>query len=169
MLIKVKIRPQETLPFPGICVYCARPAAERMEVRRRIGRVTRMVETPLCLDCHRELHRLSALEARLQTIGRLAAGGALLLTLAVALLLIPAAMSFGLRLLLALLAGLIMAEGVALWFRRLALNVATPEKKAIREAAAIPHFSWRATTFDFTNETFAARFQQLNQPFLMEL
>ncbi len=168
MLIKVKIRPQEALPFPGICVCCAHPAAERMDVRRRMGRVTRMVEAPLCVDCHRELHRHSAPEKRLQTIGRLATGGALLLTLAVALLLTPARMTFGLRVLLALLAGLIVAEGVVLWFRRLVQNAASPERKAIREAVAISHFSWRATTFDFANETFAARFQQLNQPYLMD-
>lgn len=169
MQVKVKIRPEQSLPFPGICVYCAKPAVKDMALRKRIGRVTRRVAVPVCADCYRELHHLSAQEERIRNVGRLAAGGLLLLVLAVVLLLTPAGLSFLLRLMLALLAGLVAAEGAVLWFRRLARRAASPAKQAILNAAVIVHFSWRATTFDFVNETFAERFKQLNEPYLMEL
>ncbi|MFQ5421098.1 MAG: hypothetical protein ACE5EY_12140 [Anaerolineae bacterium] len=169
MQVKVKIRPQEALPFPGICVHCAQPAAREMEVRRRIGRVTRLIAVPLCSDCQQKLDQQSPQEERLQSLGRIITGVALLVTLALTLLLPPAELTFALRILVALLAGLVVAEVLTWWFRRVVQNAASPEKKAIRQSAAITHFSWRATTFDFVNETFAARFRQLNEPFLMEL
>ena len=92
-----------------------------------------------------------------------------LLGLAITLLLTPAALSFGLRLLIALLVGGGLVAAVLWAFRKPITNAALPEKQAIRQSVAIADFSWRATTFAFENDLFADRFVELNAPRLMEI
>ena len=140
-----------------------------MTLRQRYGRITRIIDIPLCSRCAGELNRRSAEEERLQKISWLVSGVLFLLGLAVALLLTPAALSFGLRLLIALLVGSGLVT-VVLWsFRKPLANAALPEKQAIRQSVAIEGFSWRATTFAFENDLFADRFTELNEPRLMEI
>ena len=140
-----------------------------MTLRQRYGRITRLIDVPLCSRCNGELHRRSADEERLQKISWLISGVLSLLGLAVALLLTPAALSFGLRLLIALLVSGGLATAVLWGFRKPISNAALPEKQAIRQAVAIEGFSWRATTFAFENDLFADRFSELNAPRLMEI
>ncbi len=140
-----------------------------MPVRQRYGRITRLIDVPLCHRCAEEVHRHSADEERLLKIRWLVSGVLFLLGLAIALLLTPAAFSFWLRLLIALLVGAGLVAGVFWGFRKPVANAALPEKQAIRQAAAIESFSWRATTFAFENDLFADRFVELNQPRLMEI
>lgn len=167
--VKIKVRSQQTVQFPGICVHCGQPAATAMPIRKRIGRVTRLINVPLCSDCAQELHRQSADEERLEKIGRLVSIALFLLTLAVVILLTPAGLAFLLRLLIGLLAaGAVTAVSLHL-FHRAQANAARPEKKAIRQSAQIAAFSWRATTFKFENETFTERFKEINEPLLMEI
>jgi len=167
--VKIKVRPQETVQFPGLCVHCGQPAPASMPIRKRIDRTTRLINVPLCLDCAQELRRQSADEERLQKIGRLVSATLFLLTLAVVILLTPVSLAFILR----LLTGLLAAAGVTAvslhLFRRAQANAARPEKKAIRQSAQIAAFSWRATTFNFENETFTERFKEINEPLLMEI
>lgn len=138
-------------------------------MRQRYGRITRLIDVPLCSHCFAELNRLSAEEERLQKIRWLVSGVLFLLGLAIALLLTPAALTFGLRLLIALLVGAGVGTAVWLGFRKPIANAALPEKQAIRQAVAIKAFSWRATTFTFENALFAERFKELNAPRLMEI
>ena len=167
--VKIKVRPQQTIPFPGICVHCSQPAPETMTVRQRYGRITRMIDLPVCSRCAGELNRQSAEEERLQKISWLVSGVLFLLGLAVALLLTPAGLSFGLRLLIALLVGGGLATAVLWGFRQPIAIAALPEKQAIQQSVAIEAFSWRATTFAFQNDLFADRFTELNAPRLMEI
>jgi hypothetical protein len=140
-----------------------------MPLRQRYGRITRLIDVPLCSRCAGELNRRSAEEERLQKISWLLAGVLGLLGLAIALLLTPAALSFGLRLLIALLAAGGLAAAVLLGFRKPLANAALPDKQAIRQSVSIEGFSWRATTFAFENDLFADRFIELNAPRLMEI
>ena len=140
-----------------------------MTVRQRYGRITRIIDVPLCSRCASELNRRSAEEERLRKISWLLGGVLGLLGLAIALLLTPAALSFGLRLLIALLIGGGLAAGVLWGFRKPLANAALPGKQAIRQSVAIEAFSWRATTFAFENDLFADRFVELNAPRLMEI
>ena len=167
--VKIKVRPQQSITFPGICVHCSQPAPETMTLRQRYGRITRLIDVPLCSRCAGELQRRSADEERLQKISWLVSGVLFLLGLAITLLLTPAALSFGLRLLIALLVGGGLVAAVLWGFRKPIADAALPEKQAIRAAVAIDAFSWRATTFAFENDLFADRFTELNGPRLMEI
>lgn len=166
--LKIKVRPQQTVCFPGICVNCAQPAVDKMLLRKRLGRITRTIEVPLCRDCHRELTRQSADEERLEKIGRLVAGVVFVLAAGFVLLLTPGEMALLLRLLAALALGGVLGQLTLVLFQRAQQNAALPEKQAIRGSARIVTFSWRATTFDFVNQTFAERFETMNESLLME-
>ncbi|MCB9419266.1 MAG: hypothetical protein H6667_05655 [Ardenticatenaceae bacterium] len=166
--IKIKVRPQKTIRFPGICVNCAQPAAEMMPLRKRLGRVTRTINVPLCRDCHRELNRQSGDEERLGKIGRLAAGAVFVLGAALVLLLTPGEISLLLRLLVALALGSMLAQLALLLAQRAQVKAALPEKQAIRQSARVITFSWRATTFEFVNQTFVERFEAMNESLLMD-
>lgn len=167
--LKIKVRPQQTVQLPGICVNCARPAAEKMPLRKRLGRITRTIDVPLCRDCYRELHRQSGDEERLKKVGRLVAGLVLVLAAGLVLLLSPGEVALLLRLLVALALGLVLGQLTLLLFQRAQQKAALPEKQAIRRSAQIVTFSWRATTFDFVNRTFAERFETMNESLLMDL
>jgi hypothetical protein len=167
--IKIKARPNQPVHFPPFCVHCAQPAAARMGLRRRIGRITRMIDVPLCKECHYELRRRSADEERLQKSGWLVSGVLFLLAVAFTLVFIPVEFGFALRLLLAALAALLLAGAVFWLFWRASLRAELASKQAVRQSADIVNFSWRATTFEFDNENFADQFRALNQARLMEI
>jgi hypothetical protein len=167
-LVKVQVQAGQAVDFPGVCVHCSAPAGERMRLRKRIGRVTRLVDVPLCSDCAGELHRLSGEEERWLKLSWLLSGLVWLVLLAVGLLLLPAGVPFLARFLLALVIALAAAAFTFKYVRQTSLRHARPEKQAILAAARITNFSWRATTFEFANEAFAERFAAINQPQLME-
>jgi hypothetical protein len=161
--VKIKARPGQEVRFPGICVACEQPAAERMRLTKRAGQTTRTIDVPLCSDCARQMVRRSAGEERLQTFGWLAGGLAGALALALTLLLAPEEFGVAIRLPVALLVAALAFAAVWLLFRRLSWRAAAPEKKAIRDAARIEDFSWRATTFTFQGAVFTERFRALNE------
>jgi ABC-type multidrug transport system fused ATPase/permease subunit len=165
--VRVKVRPGQPLRFPAQCVYCGAAAEPVLRLRRRIGRVTREVSVPLCADCQKEVQRLSFDEERWQKQGWLAAGLASIVLLFALLFWLPGLLPFGFRLLLALAAAVLAAVAVISEFRRRSLSRSRPEKQAILAAARLEEFSWRAMTFVFTDEAFARRFAELNEPQLM--
>ncbi len=166
--IKLKVRANETVRFPGLCVHCAQPGANSLTLKKRNGRIVRQINVPLCATCAQEMQRQSAAEERLAKMGWLVGGIVALLLLVGGLFLTPAGLPFWLRLVVGLLAGAGGGTAVLTLFRRQADNKALPAKQAIRQSAQLTSFSWRAATFQFTNETFTERFRELNQPLLME-
>jgi hypothetical protein len=160
--LTVKIGPNETLRFPGICTNCAEPAQSSRELRRRDGRIQRQIDVPLCKQCAAQLNKTSAAEERLLRQGRLFAPLAALLILIAGLLLFVG-FDFWLRLPLALI--LASAAGVIVWrlFQRALGKAALPQKKAVLESAELRAFTWRTATFVFNNDTFIDRFAELNE------
>ena len=73
-----------------------------------------------------------------------------------------------LRLLLAVLLATAAAAVVTRLFRNVIDNAALPDKKAVLESAQLQAFSWRTTTFQFSNDTFVEHFMELNEPILLE-
>lgn len=165
--VKIKARAGETICFPAQCVHCAKPAPERLRLRKRIGRITRLIDVPLCAECAHEVHRLSGEEERWQQLSWLLAGLVWLATLALLLLLLPGAFSLPIRFSFATIAALAAAVAAFRYGRHLALQRARPEKKAVLEAVRITDFSWRATTFVFANDAFAERFVAVNHKHLL--
>jgi hypothetical protein len=96
-------------------------------------------------------------------------GFAALLVLLTALILIPTTLPFMLRLVVACALAIAATIGVLDLFRRRSLQAARPEKIAIMDSARITNFSWRATTFELANDTFAEHFAELNETKLMEV
>jgi hypothetical protein len=164
--IKIKVRPNETVRFPGSCVNCSRPAGKSMELRQRDGRTVRQIEVPLCSRCAGDLKRESGEEERLRKLSRLAMIVTGVLFALLLFFLFPAAL--GLRLILALIGGVSAAALVWWLFQDIIKKAALPEKKAIWESARIDAFSWRTATFVFSNESFVERFVELNEPLLVE-
>ncbi len=167
--VKIKVRPNQTIKFPGICSHCGEPGTHKMLLKKRIGRLTRLVEAPLCANCWRELNRQSGKGERLGKIGWLAAGSMAALSLVVVWTLMPSGMSLPLRLLVALALALVFAELVRQLFQRAQRRAMLPAQQAILQSASLTDFSWQATAFEFTNETFAERFKELNESLLMEV
>jgi len=87
----------------------------------------------------------------------------------VMLLFTPTGVPLSLRLLISISFALFLAEAVLFMSKRASRRAALPEKQAIYESAAIDDFSWRATVFEFRNETFAESFRALNESVLMEI
>jgi hypothetical protein len=166
--IKIKTRVGRPVRFPAVCVHCGKPAPERMRVHKRIGRTTRLVDVPLCAECAHETHRLSGEEERWHRLSWLFSAIAWLLAFLLLLLLMPVVLSPLLRLILAALAATAVAFACFRVCRRIALRHARPEKKAILGAARIRDFSWRATTFEFSNEHFAEHFAAENANHLFD-
>jgi hypothetical protein len=165
--VKVKVKPGDALQFPGICANCSQPAAEWMAVKNWGGRLLRRIDVPVCKECARLLRRRSWHEERWTKLGWFLAGGAAVLVLLLAFFVLFAALPFGIRLILALLAaGLAAYDGWA-FARRKGLSATIPEKKAVLAAARISDFSWWTTTFEFGNDRFAERFIDLNRRILV--
>lgn len=166
--VKIKVRPKQTVRFPALCVHCAQPATQSLPLRRRLARVTRQVDVPLCAACGQLLQRRSMDEERWVKLGWGITAVLPLLLFPVTLLLTPAAMPFAVRLLLALVVAALGGWGGWSFAQKMQQRAALPEKTAVLHAARIDTFSWRATTFAFTNDTFAERFRLLNETLLMD-
>lgn len=166
--IKVKAQPGHTLRFPEICVHCSRPASERLPIKKRRGGNTRLIEVPLCSDCARELQLKSGEEERWQRFGLIATAGIGFIVFIASALLLTSFLPLWLRLIIAIVVATLAAIGIRELFKRKSLAEARPQKKAILKSARMVYFSWRATTFEFENETFAHWFKKLNEPALME-
>ena len=166
--VRVKIRPENSLKFPAICVHCGQPAGERMRISKRKRSITRLIEVPVCTNCYQEINRRSWAEERWQRIGLLVTGVTGTAVLALSFFLLPAELPVWLR----LLAGIILAGLVALGLRGIikqrSAEMARSEKKAILGAVRMVNFSWRATTFHFSREDFSEKFIKLNEQQLME-
>jgi hypothetical protein len=167
-VVKVKIRPGQNLRFPAVCVSCARPASERMKLRKQSGRTVRLIDVPVCAQCAQELTRQSMEEERWQRISLAAAAAVGLLGLALLLVIKPDDLALMVWFLFSLPTALLLAAGVYGLLDRKRRTAARPEKKAILGAAQIVDFSWRATVFDFDNDAFAERFVLLNESVLIE-
>ena len=166
--VKVKIRPGNSLEFPAICVHCSRPASDQMPLKKRRGRLTRLIDVPLCAQCAAELRRKSGEEERLGRLGRFVAILAGILAAVIGYLISPDGISLLLRSVVALVLGSITGLLVLTYFQRRSLAAAHAEKLAILASARMTNFSWRATTFDFDNDDFAQRFATINESRLME-
>lgn len=165
-LVKIKVKAGQVVRFPGVCVHCTRPAGEGMTLRKRIGRLTRLVDVPVCADCAQTLRRRSGEEERLERIGYVATAVVFLLVAAVVYGLLPP-LALILRGGAAVILGVLVASAVRAYFQGAALKAARPEKRAILESARLANFSWRATTFEFSNEAFVERFVDLNEELVM--
>jgi ABC-type multidrug transport system fused ATPase/permease subunit len=168
-LVKVKVRPGGTVQFPGDCVHCLQPANQLMSIKKRSGQLTRLIDVPLCPDCHHEVHRQSGEEERLSRLGKVASSLTAVIVFLAVILVSPGGFSLVFRLAIALTLALIVAFIIFSYFRSKRRAAALPEKRAILDSALMSDFSWRATTFEFTSEGFATRFENLNQSKLMEV
>lgn len=139
-----------------------------MAISKRNGRQLREVDVPLCAACMQRLDQQSGEEERLVKISRLATAVTFLSLVILVLLVTAVGMGLWLRLLLALPIAAGAAYLVYRAFQSSIRNAALDGTKAVRDSAQIEAFSWRATTFTFTNETFTERFTELNHEFIME-
>lgn len=140
-----------------------------MSVRKRRGQITRLIDVPICSACSHELQLKSGDEERWQRLGLLATVSGGLFFFVISLLLIPGVLPFWLRIIAALTTAILVGFGLSVLFKRKSLEAARPEKKAILDSVQMVNFSWRATTFEFDNETFARGFRELNESGLMEI
>lgn len=168
MQLKLKARPGEPLQFPGVCVHCGQGATAWLTLRKRNGRITRLIDVPLCATCDQTRLRRSGRQEQRQKLGWLATGLTGLLLLALTFLLLPADFGTVARLFLAIMVAGLGATAVFTISQRWADQAALPEVKAIRQAASLNTFSWRTITLSFTNEQFAEQVRQLNQANLWE-
>jgi len=100
--LKVKVKPGKTLIFPAECVHCSRPVTSRMQLRKRKGRLTRLIDVPLCETCAGELKRRSFQEERLARVSWVAAVAVTLASLIFIILLLPSGLVTWLKVLIAL-------------------------------------------------------------------
>jgi hypothetical protein len=146
-----------------------------MRIAKRRGQTTRTVYVPVCTEGGRELKLKSGEEERLGRIGFVAAVMAGLLVLLFGILVLPSLISivglfpFWLRLIFSLALAVPVVVGVWQLFKRRSLQAAKPIKLAVLNSALMTHYSWRATTFEFKNDSFAERFNELNESNLMEV
>lgn len=166
MQIKVKARPGEPLQFPGVCVHCGQGATAWLTLRKRNGRITRLLDVPLCPSCYQTSLRRSAQQEQRQKLGWLATGLVLLLVGGATMAFLPADLGLAWRLLIAFLVTGLSATAVFSASQQWANQAALPEVKAIQQSAQLNTFSWRTITLTFTNESFADQFRQLNEPIL---
>jgi hypothetical protein len=167
--VKIKVRPQHSIAFPGICVHCAEPAPETMLVRKRMGRLTRLIDVPVCTECARQLQRKSLEEEQLGRLQWLIGGAAWLVTAVALLIALPPGMALWMRLGLGVLVACAVTAVIFTIFKRQIHKQYLPKKKEVLNAARIEKFSWRATIFIFENDEFTKRFITINEPLLMEL
>lgn len=123
----------------------------------------------MCVDCAREVNRQSGEEERLEKLGRLVTGIVGAVVFFLTLLWLPAGLALWLRIFIALMMAVFAGVITSTLFGRRCQEAARPEKRAILDSTRIANFSWRATTFEFENETFAGSFAELNEPQLMDI
>lgn len=162
----MKIGPNETMRFPGVCTNCANPATKSMQLSRREGHLRRQVEVPICAQCAQQLDKKSAAEERLRKLSWLFAVVAVVVVFLAALFIFP---GFWLRLFLALFLALLTGAIIRRLFQPAIAKAALPQKKAVLESAQLESFNWRSATFKFDNETFIERFIELNEPLILEI
>lgn len=165
--VQVKVKPGESLHFPGICANCSQTAAYWMPVKKWGGYIFRRIDMPVCKECARLLGRRSWKEERWDKIGLIAAVIAAVLVLLLAFLIFFAPLPFLARFILALLAAGLAGYDAWVFTRRKKLSAALPEKKTVLASARITDFSWWTTTFEFGNDHFAERFIDLNRTILV--
>jgi len=174
-VVKVKSQPGEAVRFPKICTHCGQAAGERMRIGKRRGQTTRTIYVPVCAECGRELNLKSGEEERLGRIGLVAAVLAGLVVILIGgvvlpgLITIAALLPLWLRLIFSVALAVPVAVGVWQLFKRRSLREAKPIKLAVLNSARMTHYSWRATTFEFENDVFVERFNELNESNLMEV
>lgn len=167
--VKIKVRPNQTVQFPGICVHCGQAAAEMMEVRKRQSRISRRIEVPVCPTCAGQLQKKSMEEERLGKLKFIIAGAALVVVLLAFYLVLPPSLPGSLRWLIAVGGAFLVTAVIFIFVQHKVQETYLPEKQAVLNAARITEFSWRATTFEFEDDTFSQRFVELNEPLLMEI
>ena len=167
--VKIKVRPKQTVKFPGICVHCGQTATEMMEVRKRQSRISRRIEVPVCMECASQLEKKSMEEERFGKLKFVISGVALVIVLLAFYLLQPPSLPGSLRWLMAFGGALLVTAVIYTFIQHKIQETYLPEKKAVLNAARIAAFSWRATTFEFENDTFSERFVEINEPLLMEI
>jgi hypothetical protein len=140
-----------------------------MPIRHRVGRRTRLLDVPVCPECLAALQQQSAAEERTIRLSWLLTGAAALLGMLLGWFLLPASLLVGLHLAAALGLGVALGTTVWTWSRRDLTAKARPEKQDVLASARIVHFSWRAATFEFANESYAEAFTALNKDRLMPL
>lgn len=156
----IKVRPGESIRFPGLCVNCGRPGRDRLRLAKRRGQVTRRVEAPLCAECARTLSRRSGREEQLLRLSWAAAVAAGLLPAFLAFVILPG--GWPLRLVAGAAVGLAGGAIVRRLIHRRATAEELPEKRAVREAARIVDFTWRDMTLAFVNDDIAGEVRALN-------
>lgn len=167
--VKIRVQPNESVRFPGVCVHCANPATERFVVGKRQGLTRREIEVPLCEACATAVGRQSGDEERLTKARHLLMGVVGVAFLLLLLLLLPANWALWLRLAIGVGVGLAAAVVVRQLVQPAIDKAATPQKQGVRQSIRMDRFSWRATTFTFANEAFSERFEELNSTLLMEI
>ncbi len=159
--ITVRVRPGEAVRFPGLCVACGRPAAERITLYKRRGQLTRRLEAPLCADCARQLARRSGQEERLLRLRWPAVVVTVIMVTALvfaALPINPWWFRLAVGLAVAPAAGALVHRALS----RRAEAAELPERRAVREAARIVDFTWRDMTLAFANQRVLAEVAALN-------
>lgn len=156
----IKVRPGESIHFPGRCVNCGRPGRDRLRLAKRHGQVTRRVDAPLCAECARTLSRRSGREEQLLRLSWPAAVVAGLLLAFLVFVVLPG--GWPLRLVAGAALGLASGTIVRRLVNRRAAAEELPEKRAVREAARIVDFTWRDMTLAFVNDEIAAEVRALN-------
>ena len=129
--VRVKIRPENSLKFPAICVHCGQPAGERMRISKRKRSITRLIEVPVCTNCYQEINRRSWAEERWQRIGLLVTGATGTAVLALSFFLLPSELPVWLRLLASIILAGLVALGLRGIIKQRSAEMARPEKKAI--------------------------------------
>ncbi len=140
-----------------------------MAVRHRVGGRTRIVDVPVCQACATALRQESGEEERRRRLTWVLTAAGLVVGLVAGWFVAPAPWMEGLRLAIALATGLAISTLAWTWGRRGQSERARPEKQAVRQAARIVHFSWRAITFEFSQDAYAEAFAALNKSRLMSV
>lgn len=156
----IKVRPGESVHFPGLCVNCGRPGRDRLRLTKRRGQVTRWVDAPLCAECARTLSRRSGREEQLLRLSWPAAVVAGLLLAFLAFVILPG--GWPLRLVAGAAVGLAAGTIVRRLLTRRAAAEELPEKRVVRESARIVDFTWRDMTLAFVNDDIAGELRTLN-------
>ncbi|HSH03097.1 MAG TPA: hypothetical protein VLL52_11310 [Anaerolineae bacterium] len=166
--VKIKVQPKQTIEMPNLCVSCAQKGVTTMRIRKRQGMVIRSLDVPLCHECAQVVASYAPSElfwhrAHWPLVLVVLVGGIWFLD-----------RSLGWPLVGWIYWPLLFGGGVAM--ARLASNLMrwaqqwsrSSAKRAIEEAAQIETFSWRATTFVWTNGLFAKRFKAMNEERLFQ-
>ncbi|KPK07539.1 MAG: hypothetical protein AMJ56_13210 [Anaerolineae bacterium SG8_19] len=101
-------------------------------------------------------------------MGLIATVGIGIILFVTGVLVLPGMLPLWLRLIAAFIMAILAAAGVRILFAHKSLAMARPQKKAILKSVRMVSFSWRATTFEFENDTFAQWFKKINEPGLMD-